>query len=53
METERGHDRKFLVCLFEFMGQIFFMYAATVSGVTGNDWGSNNKWCESVARADQ
>ena len=40
METERGHDRKFLVCLFEFLGQIFFMYAATVSGASGSDtWG--------------
>ena len=40
METDRGHDRKFLVCLFEFMGNIFFMYAATVSGGSGSDtWG--------------
>jgi len=41
METARGHDRKFLVCLFEFLGQIFFMYAATVSGGSHSDssWG--------------
>ena len=40
METERGHDRKIMVCLFEFLGQIFFMYAATVGGCSGSDtWG--------------
>ena len=40
METDRGHDRKALVCLFEFLGNIFFMYAATVSGGSGSDtWG--------------
>lgn len=40
METDRGHDRKFLVCLFEFLGQIFFMYIATVSGGSHSDsWG--------------
>ena len=38
METPKGHDRKFLVCLFEFLGQIFFMYCATVAGCSGSDW---------------
>jgi len=40
METPRGHDRKGLVCLYEFLGQIFFMYAVLVSGGSGSDaWG--------------
>ena len=40
METPQGHDRKTLVCLNEFMGQIFFMYAVLVSGGSGSDsWG--------------
>ena len=40
METARGHDRKFLVCFYEFLGQIFFMYVAIVSGGSGSDkWG--------------
>ena len=40
METPRGHDRKFLVCMYEFLGQVFFMYAAQVSGGTSSDtWG--------------
>lgn len=36
METPTGHDRKLLVCLYEFMGQIFFMYAVLVSAGTGS-----------------
>jgi glycerol uptake facilitator-like aquaporin len=40
METPKGHDRKGLVCAYEFLGQIFFMYAVLVSGTTGSDtWG--------------
>ena len=40
METPRGHDRKFLVCFYEFLGQIFFMYAVLVAGGSGSDtWG--------------
>ena len=40
METARGHERKGLVCLYEFLGQIFFMYAVLVSGGSGSDtWG--------------
>ena len=31
METPQGHDRKTLVCLNEFLGQVFFMYAVLVS----------------------
>ena len=37
METPTGHDRKGLVCIYEFLGQIFFMYIALVSGGTGGD----------------
>ena len=32
METEHGHSRKLLVCFYEFLGQIFFMYAVMVAG---------------------
>ena len=40
METPTGHDRKGLVCFYEFLGQIFFMYIAMVSGGSGSDtWG--------------
>ena len=40
MDNERGHSRKGLVCLNEFMGQVFFMYIVLVSGGTGSDpWG--------------
>ena len=39
METPRGHDRKALVCVYEGLGQIFFMYIAIVSGA-----GSDNGW---------
>uniref|UniRef100_A0A7S3I0K4 Aquaporin n=2 Tax=Choreotrichia TaxID=141411 RepID=A0A7S3I0K4_9SPIT len=40
MDSERGHSRKLLVAGYEFLGQIFFMYIATVSGVSGSDtWG--------------
>ena len=40
METPTGHDRKALVCVYEFLGEIFFMYIAIVSGGTGSDsWG--------------
>jgi len=40
METAKGHDRKMTVCLYEFLGQIFFMYAVLVSGGSGSDtWG--------------
>lgn len=40
METAKGHDRKFLVMLYEFMGEAFFMYLVIVSAVTGSDtWG--------------
>ena len=40
METPTGHDRKALVCIYEFLGEIFFMYIAIVSGGTGSDsWG--------------
>ena len=40
METGKGHDRKFTVCLYEFLGQVFFMYAVLVSGGSGSDkWG--------------
>lgn len=40
METAKGHDRKLLVCLYEFLGQAFFMYLVIVSAVTGSDhWG--------------
>ena len=40
METPQGHNRKFLVCLCEFLGQVFFMYFVLVSGATGSDsWG--------------
>ena len=40
METDQGHSRKGLVCLYEFMGQVFFMYAVLVSGGSGSDtWG--------------
>lgn len=40
METPKGHDRKALVCIYEFLGEIFFMYIAIVSGGTGSDsWG--------------
>lgn len=40
METPTGHDRKMLVCTYEFLGQIFFMYIALVSGGSGSDsWG--------------
>ena len=40
MDNKRGHSRKGLVCLNEFMGQIFFMYFVLVSGGTGSDtWG--------------
>ena len=40
METEHGHSRKMLVCLNEFLGQVFFMYFVLVAGATGSDaWG--------------
>ena len=40
METPRGHDRKLLVCIYELIGQILFMYIALVSGGSGSDsWG--------------
>jgi len=40
METPTGHDRKALVCFYEFLGQIFFMYIVLVSGGSGSDqWG--------------
>ena len=40
MDSERGHNRKGLVCLNEFMGQVFFMYIVLVGGSTGSDaWG--------------
>lgn len=40
METPRGKDRKPLVCFYEFLGQIFFMYAVLVSGGSHSDsWG--------------
>ena len=40
METPRGHDRKVLVCIYELLGQILFMYIALVSGGSGSDsWG--------------
>ena len=40
MDNERGHSRKALVCLNEFMGQVFFMYIVLVSAGTGSDaWG--------------
>ena len=41
METPRGHDRKGLVCAYEFLGEIFFMYIAIVSGGSHSDktWG--------------
>ena len=39
METPTGHDRKALVCSYEFLGQIFFMYIAIVSGA-----GSDSGW---------
>ena len=40
METPRGHDRMMLVCVYEFIGQILFMYIALVSGASGSDaWG--------------
>ena len=40
MDSERGHNRKGLVMLNEFMGQVFFMYVVLVSAGTGSDaWG--------------
>ena len=40
MDNERGHGRKFLVALNEFLGVTFFMYIVVVGGVTGSDtWG--------------
>ena len=39
METPTGHDRKALVCFYEFLGQIFFMYIAIVSGGGSDTWG--------------
>ena len=40
METPRGHDRKMLVCMYELLGQVLFMYIALVSGASGSDaWG--------------
>merc|ERR1719225_1656560 len=40
METPRDHDRKLLVCIYELIGQILFMYIALVSGGSGSDsWG--------------
>ena len=39
METPTGHNRKALVCVYEFTGQIFFMYIAIVSG-----GGSDQTW---------
>ena len=39
METPTGHDRKALVCAYEFLGQIFFMYIAIVSGAGSDTWG--------------
>lgn len=39
METPRGHSRMGLVCLCEFTGQIFFMYAVLVAGGTMSDYG--------------
>lgn len=40
METPTGHDRKGLVCFYEFLGQIFFMYIVLVGGGSGSDaWG--------------
>ena len=39
METPTGHDRKALVCSYEFLGQIFFMYIAIVSGGGSDTWG--------------
>ena len=40
METPKGHDRKFLVCLYEGLGVMFFTYLVIVSSVTGSDsWG--------------
>ena len=40
MDNKRGHSRKGLVCLNEFLGQIFFMYIVLVSGGTVSDiWG--------------
>ena len=40
MDSERGHGRKLLVALNEFLGVLFFMYIVVVGGVTGSDtWG--------------
>lgn len=40
MDSDKGHDRKLLVCLYEMIGQIFFMYIVLVGGVSGGDtWG--------------
>ena len=40
METPKGHDRKFLVCFYEFLGTALFQYIALLSGATGSDiWG--------------
>lgn len=40
METPTGHDRKGLVCFYEFLGQILFMYIVLVGGGSGSDtWG--------------
>ncbi len=38
METPRGHSRVGLVCLCEFTGQIFFMYACLVAGGTMSEY---------------
>ena len=38
METPTGHDRKGTVCLYEFLGQIFFMYAVIVGAGSGSDF---------------
>ena len=40
MDNERGHGRKLLVALNEFLGVLFFMYIVVVGGTTGSDtWG--------------